>query len=175
MVSLSRFVHVSLAFRSAGIAYGGNWQIELPADAPFAEIKDWLDHRCLYTDLAEFRGQDCPPELVGQLISSKYPDLAFVTIHASEDYSCTILPQKFRQSFRAANLRLELETNETRLMTSREQVTQSVMTLLPAYRETAFLNEKDWAENLFTDLQRALPRMVRLSVDLSGGQYIVVG
>lgn len=174
MVSLSRSIHVSLAFKSQGVPYGGNWQVEMPEGSPLDDVKRWLDHRCLYTDVPEFAGTDSTPEMVARAILRRHPEIERVTIHASETEACVATLKGTRLMIATHNLRLELEANESSLMTLRDQVTRAVNNLLGQYTEPSILNEKQWGERLFADLKRSLVGLVRLNVDLSGGKYIVV-
>lgn len=158
MIRVTNSVHVSLAYRMGGIPLGGNWRIE---GTDLSGVKEMLDHRCLFTDLPEFRDGDSGPWQVARFLG--------MTIHASdaETYTPTTRTLKI--------LNLALKQNEIGLMTSREQVTQAVIETHAEFHPAEEMDEREWAKALFETLKQRVKGLVELTVDLSGGKYIVVG
>ena len=209
MISLSRSVHVSLAYRywnsrwsheenrrrygllASPEGVGGNWRVEIGRnddnEAIFgprlASLKGLVDHRCLFTDLADFEQTPCTLEnvtvyLAGRLFASN-EQWSFLTVHENDRISCTVRPDRdaVELNIKILNLSLTIrgDRNEDGLMTSREQVTQSVIEIHRDFGNGDFQNEKTWAETLFAELQSRVAGLVSLRVDLGQGKYIVVG
>src|SRR5690606_18321654 len=113
-------VHVSLAYRcwnslwsheenqrrygslASPEGVGGNWRIEIGRDdeneaafdTELARLKGLVDHRCLFTDLEEFRTAPSTLENVtyflGQNLFGRSDQWAFLTVHENERLACTI-------------------------------------------------------------------------------------
>lgn len=120
MLTLSRSVHVSLAYRcwnnqwsqeenrrryglqASAEGLGGNWLIEIgrsderedKLEPQLAQLKGLLDHRCLFTHVEEFHSTPSTLENVtvwlGKQLFNGDPGWSYVTIHENDRTACTV-------------------------------------------------------------------------------------
>ncbi len=204
VVTLAQSVHASLAYRhwnnlwshdenlrrygsmASPEGLGGNWIVELAgrvAEAdlhePLGRIKSLLDHRCLFTDVAEFRDSPSTLENVTLFLGRQFlvGDFEFLSVHESDSLSCTLRAGVLTLRFRLLNLTLDIEgvPDESGLMTSREQVTQSVIETHAQFANASDLLGDQWAQSVLENLKQSVRGLALVRIDLGGGQYIVVG
>lgn len=204
VVTLSQSVHTSLAFRywnnlwsheenrrrygrmASPEGLGGNWIIEVggqvaEADlrAPLSQIKALLDHRCLFTDIADFRDTPSTLENVTLFLGRQFlvGKFEFLTVHESDSLACTFRGGDLTLRMKVLNLTLDIKgsQDESGLMTSREQVTQAVIETHAQFANASDLRGDQWAQSVFEILKQRVHGLALVRVDLGGGQYIVVG
>lgn len=166
---------------------GGNWtctlEVRISSEAapdlkPYLEkIKQELDHRCLWDDLAEFRDRASTPEAVARHLTKLLPsNWTSLTIETSPRWACTVFSDgKMEVATRAHNLTLFVQRRfdeQTGLVGVPDEVERAVQVEWGSASENA--DESEWAEALFSRLKANVKGLERLRVDLGRQRFIVV-
>lgn len=207
MTIISRSAYVSLAYRhwnnrwstdenvrrygalGSAEGLGGNWNIEVGLlgqqedilQVKLDQLKALLDHRCLFTDLEDFRDGPSTIEKVtsvlGQKLFMEPTPWTHLTIRENDRLACTAdRTRGLSLKIRIMNLELSFQgpLDESGLMINRERVTQSAIQLYKSFDAESFSTERAWAEALYSQLNQSMASLFSVRIDLGRGRYIVV-
>lgn len=172
-------MYVSLAYRRGQQELGGNWQIELVSESPITplrelltRVKGWIDHRCLWVDVEEFKHQPSTPEAVALWLKVRLPEVLEVRVHESKTWCFVATSSGFCWQAHVNNLWAQADADldaATGLAVDREAVAQRIVDVAACLPE---MNEKSWCEQLYRDLQLQVPKLQWIRVDLSRHSFL---
>lgn len=144
-------------------------------DAVAVKVKQLLDHRCLFAEVAEFKTKSSSLERICAYLQTQLPPLDLIRVEENSKIACQIDAQGFTLEVQAMNLRLYFcgQLGEDGLIFEREKVTQAV---IGQYKAGHFPEDQDpyaWGRSLYEKLSRQLP-LNRLRIDLGRQKYILV-
>jgi hypothetical protein len=162
---------------------GSNMRIELgkfeakasELDAAAVQAKQLLDHRCLFTEVAEFKTQSSSLERVCAYLQAQLPPLDLIRVEENSKVACQLDGQGLTLEVQVMNLRLYFHgrPGENGLIVDREKVTQAVIDEYGNDPLSEALSSAEWARSLYEKLGRRLP-LNRLRIDLGRQKYILV-
>lgn len=147
------------------------------AETALQALKRSADHRCLFTDVADFASRPSTLEtitlwLVSQVVQIPLEFLAYLEVHESEKLKCRYRwdTREVRLTQKVGNLHLTVSgqvDSQTGLLFSRERLSTAVAEVFPQFSEP-FETTEGWLKKLFGELHRRIPQLCELRVDLGG-------
>jgi hypothetical protein len=161
---------------------------DLDFSAPLAALKAYCDHRCLFTDFAEFRSRPSTTEsltlhLADYLFHRPPPEGASwraLSVREDDGFTCTAYPSEATLDieFRVLNLTFTVRRPVdpvSGLSIARDIFWQAVRDVAPAFAEPARHGLEAWGGELFAALAARVEGLSQLAIDLGGHRTLIMG